>query len=231
MPINVCDKNGKHIGVVHKRFLDEWNVCMVALTDVKAEELNVNIDKIKGYVATEFACKKMFGKIEEDELKEKIYGLLESEDKSIVRFEELLVAIFLRNLPERKIKNLIDDEVLKNRIKGYVLYDLKKLNFKQNNIVINQDLEYINEQIENDWDKAAIFAKIIDYPVLETSSYYIREGRAYEYTTKIKILSGNYEDEIELSTIIDCKKNMNISLVSSKKKIDKAFCDGRIYIF
>ncbi|WP_432663141.1 hypothetical protein R9X47_21460 [Wukongibacter baidiensis] len=231
MPINVCDKNGRHIGVVHKRFLDEWNLCMVALTDVRAEELNVNVDKMKGYVATEFGCKKMFGKVEDEDLREKLYGLLESEDRSVVRYEQLVVAIFLRNFSDKKIEKLINEEVLENKIKGYILYDLKKLSFEQNSIVINEELEYINEQVEKDWDKTAIFAKITDYPIIHKRSYFVRDGTAHEYTTKVKILSGNFEDKIELDTMINCKKGMNISLIASKKKIIKVFCDDRIYIF
>lgn len=86
------------------------------------------------------------------------------------------------------------------------------------------------KQIELDWDKTAIYAKIIDYPILETNSYNIKLHEAYEYTTKIKILSSNYEDEIELYTILNCKKDMTISLVASEKEINKVFCDGRIYM-
>lgn len=231
MPINVCDKDGKHIGIVHKRYLYECNICMVALTDVKASELNVDIEKMKGYVASQYGCKKMFGKIGEEELREKIYGLFKSVNNSTLRYEEFLAVAYLRDIPEKKIEDIIDERVLENRIKGYVLYDFKKLSFKQNSIVINENLEYINKQIEYDWDKIAVFAKIIDYPVVETRSYYIKLNESYEYTTKIKIVSGNYEDEIKLPTILDCKKNMSIILSATKKKIDKAFCDGRIYIF
>lgn len=230
MPIDVCDKNGNHIGVVHKRFMDKWNICMVALTDVRARELKVDIEKIKELVAAEFGCKKMFGKVKEDELREKMYELLKSENRNIISYEELMITVFLNHFSEKKIENFIDEKALENKIRGYILYDLNKLELKQNSIAVNQDLGYINEQLELDWDKTAIYAKIIDYPILETSSYYIKLNEAYEYTTKIKILSGNYEEEMKLSTILDCKKDMGISLVASKKKIDRVFCDGRIYM-
>lgn len=230
MPINVCDKDGKHIGVVHKRYLYS-GICTVALTDIKANELKVDIDKMKGYVAAEYGCKKMFGKIQDDELREKLFGLLRNKSNISIRYEDLIKVVFLRDIREKRVEDFINDSVLENRIKGYVLYDFNKLDFKQNSIVIHEDIEYIERQVENDWDRSAIFAKITDYPILETSSYRIKLEKIYEYTTKIKIVSGNYEDELKLSTILSCKKDMGISFVTSEKKIDKAFCDGRIYVF
>ncbi len=51
MAINICNKYGNHIGIVHKRFPYAKNVYLIALTDIKGEELNIDIDKIKTKVA------------------------------------------------------------------------------------------------------------------------------------------------------------------------------------
>lgn len=96
-------------------------------------------------VAAKFGCKKMFGKVEEKELREKMYGLLKGENKNMVNYEELLITVFLSHFPEKMIGNFIEEKALENRIKGYILYDLNKLELERDSLVVKQELDYINE--------------------------------------------------------------------------------------
>lgn len=230
MPINVCDRTGKHLGVIHKRYPNTDKVFMVALTDVTAAELSVKIDSIKSYLASELGCKKLLGSIKEEKLRAEIYDIYQDEYSGILTYEELLILAFLDGVNELNIEDYINDEILKNRIRGYVLYDMDSAAFKGNSLVINEEMDYINSQIETNPFEMPLYAEVIDIPILKTEKDYIGLNSVYKYETKIKINSGNYNSIMEIQIPIHCKKGMNISFDIPEKEIIRLFCDGMIYV-
>ncbi|MDF2547487.1 MAG: hypothetical protein K0R93_2385 [Anaerosolibacter sp.] len=242
MAMDVFDRSGKHIGVVHKRFPYAKNVCMVALTDVRAADLHVNMDKIRKHVAAGYDCKNILGTIDDEKLENVLDGLLGRESRNTLIYDQRIMAVFLMEFGEKAPAAYMDESVLENRITGYILCDIKKCSFREGGIIIKENIDCYSEQIGIDWLSSAVYATIIDYPVLDTdimgamgmligADLADLGGRNHRHSTEIRIKSGNYEDCIRLPIVIDCKKDMNIYLNVVDQKIDKVFCDGRIYRF
>ncbi|HBF78038.1 MAG TPA: hypothetical protein DEF85_03225 [Clostridiaceae bacterium] len=239
MPFNVCDKNGNHIGFIAAQYPEYFNVFMVAVTEQKIDDDQVDINAIKNKLAEIYGCKNMIGKINDEKLQRAITMLLEG---NYSYYKNLSSTDFLKFL---SLKSLRDIEKFikydKENISGYVLVDIDKLHFKNGTAVMDETIDYISDT-KPDKD-APIYAKIIDYPIITTNIMGIGEGlilgadfsdfggRNHTHCTSLNLLSGNFTTKTELPAIIYAKKDMTVNLYMNNNKIRKVFCDGIIYEF
>lgn len=47
MPLDIYDNQGNHLGIICDRYLDKDDVYMVAITDLTADDISFNEDKMK----------------------------------------------------------------------------------------------------------------------------------------------------------------------------------------
>jgi len=199
MPLDIYDNQGNHLGIICDRYLDEYNVYMVAITDLTADDISFNEDKMKKHMAGVLKVKGIFGKVDEDRLREEIENLRMSEENQ--RFQQLPYAdflkyLFFRNYSGKKLKEYLElDGLHEDRIKGYILYDMKKAEVYNGRLFISDNVDYIGELIDDKlipknespylidqrkderiYSIKPIFAKVAGYPVFSTDIMGFGEG-------------------------------------------------------
>lgn len=199
MPISIYDKNGNHLGIIRKRYLDRDNIYLLAITDLNSDDISFNEDKVKSYLAAKLKVKNLFGKVDEDRLKEEIDNLRIS--KEYYRFQQLdyndfLKYLFLKNYSGKSIEEYLEiNGFIEEMIKGYIFFDINKVEIIDGKFVINEDMDYIqNQAIDSDLipkrislysiehkedvisDSKPIFAKVTGYPIIRTDIMGFGEG-------------------------------------------------------
>lgn len=191
MPLDVYDNEGNHLGIICDRYLDNYNVYMVAITDLTADDISFDEDKMKKHLAGVLKVKGIFGKLDEDKLRKEIENLRMSEEKQKFQqlsYEDFLKYVFLKNYSGKKIREYLELDGLDNdRIKGYILYDTKKAEIYNGKLCIHDNVDYIGELIDDNlipknesiylidqrkderiYNMKPIFAKVVGYPVFST---------------------------------------------------------------
>ncbi|MTI49861.1 hypothetical protein [Sporosalibacterium faouarense] len=246
MPLDIYDIEGNHIGIVHKKYYEAEQAIsayMIAITDLYSHEININMDEIKAYMASLYNCTTLFGKVKEEDLEKVIKRKMEEvEDgkyKSL-EYNNFIKLLFLINHYGDKFDEIVEMEIPKDKIKGYVLLDINKIHLHEHKLVINEELDYIeNEVVEG---ILPICGKVVDYPVVTTeimgiSGLFLGSdltdlgGRNHVHITSIKMKSGNFHHHLDIPVMLNVRRNMNIQLYIINNKIKSVFCDGVIYRF
>jgi len=191
MPLDIYDNQGNHLGIICDRYLDKDDVYMVAITDLTADDISFNEDKMKKHLAGVLKVKSIFGKVDEDRLEEEIEYLRMPEEKKKYKqlsSEDFFKYVFLRNYSGKKLREYVElDGLYENNIRGYVLYDMKKAEVSNGKLCIGYDLDYLGEQMDDNlipknespylidqredkriYSLKPIFAKVIGYPIIKT---------------------------------------------------------------
>lgn len=248
MPFNVMDGKEKNIGIIKDSFPGHLfpvysNVFLVAITDRDINDISFDLEKIMDFVAGTYDCKSIFGKINEDKLKEKLISKFGTEiyEDTEDGYNTLLKIAFLKNLYHCDIKKFYDYDSIKDDIKGYLLLDIDKARFVGNNIMINDDMDYIN--YDEVYDAKPIFGRIVNHPVLYSSSECVEKwvlygeemtgtvNRNHAHMTRIDIASGNFNKIIEFPMPILAKKGDSIQMYLVNREVRKIFCNGIAYIY
>ncbi len=233
MPLEVFSTNGEYIGIIKDKFMKNSNLFKVAITDCKIQHTSININEIKNYLASKLGCKSILGKLNDRNLEEKIKKITKEElhiNMKQLSYNNLLKLLFLKYVHDKDIIKFVSDNMNLKQIKGYILFDLDKIQVIHDKVIINDEIDYISDEIIGDlYDDAPVFCKIIDYPIIKWyADDMSKQSRSKE--TIVAIKSGNAQEEIVLPTMINCKKDMNMQLFMMDKKIKKIFCDGVSYI-
>ena len=200
MPIDIYDKNGIHQGIIRNRYLDKDNIYLVAITDLNSSDINCNEDKMKKYLAGILKVKNLFGKVDEDRLKEEIDNLRNSGQYAIFQqlpYYDFIKYLFLKNYSGKNIEEYLEiNGFIEEMIKGYMFFDINKVEIIDNKFVINEDMDYIQSEAidfdlipkktfpyfidhkENEWNSnlKPIFAKVTGYPIIHTDIMGAGEG-------------------------------------------------------
>ena len=216
MPFNVYDKNKKYLGFIQSAYPQYTNVFMVASTDIKLEDKDFNINKIKSELAGFLGCKSILGKINEARLSKSIDNIIIKEFGKFKdnTYEELLKLVYLRIL--RYEQNFHYKNIENEKINAYFLLDINNVVIENDCIIIDEEIDYIcNEKIEN---LIPMVAKITDYPRMQIDSMTSGQGlllgadladlagRNHVHKTKLKIKSGNFTYELNLPVELYYKK-------------------------
>lgn len=191
MPLDIYDNQGNHLGIICDRYLDKDNVYMVAITDLTADDISFDEDKMKKHIAGVLKVKGIFGKIDEDRLREEIENLRMPEEKQEFQqlsYEDFMKYVFFKNYSGKKIREYLElDGLHEDCIKGYILYDMKKAEIDNGKLCIGDNVDYLGELIDDNlipknespylidqredvkiYKMKPIFAKVIGYPVFST---------------------------------------------------------------
>jgi hypothetical protein len=164
MPFNVCDKNGNHIGFKAAPYPQYFNVFMAAVTTEKIDDQQIDINLIKDRIAGLYGCKNILGKVNDEKFEKTIENLLENDFSC---YKDLSSTDFLKLLA---LKNLTDARKYisynKEYIRGYVLIDIDKFHFSNGTAIIDETVDYISDCSAG--KEIPIYAKIIDYPIINT---------------------------------------------------------------
>lgn len=200
MPIDIYDDNGNYLGIIRNRYQDKDNIYLLAITDLNSNDINFNEDKMKKYVAGILKVKNIFGKVDEDRLKEEIDSLRTSEQYSIfqqIPYDDFIRYLFLKNYSGKNIEEYLEiNGFIEEMIRGYIFFDINKVEIIDGKFVINEDMDYIQSEAidfdlipektspyfidhkENEWNSnlKPIFAKVTGYPIIHTDIMGAGEG-------------------------------------------------------
>lgn len=241
MPFNVYDRNKKFLGFIQCAYPQYTNVFMAANTDVKLNDNDFNINKVKSELASFLGCKSMLGKINEPRLNKSIDNIITKElgkYKNNSR-EELLKLVYLRIL--RDEDNFHYKKIENSQIRSYFLVDISKAVIENDSVIIDEEIEFINtDKIGND---IPMVAMITEYPRIQIDSMLSGQGlllganledlvgRTHFHRTKLKIKSGNFISNLDLPVELYLKKGDTIQIYIDNRVIKRIFCDGIIYEF
>lgn len=243
MPIEIYDKNNKYLGIIQKKYYNNLNIYMVAITELQFKDIDFDIVKIKKFLASVYDCVTILGKIKEDKFEEKLKEIREEEknNKFIeVKHDDFLKVLFLQHFHGEGFEDVININISKENIKGYLLIDIGKIQVQHGRFIIEDDIDYITEKKIG--DSIPIYAKIVNYPVVKTDIMGMSGifqganladfgGRNHSHITSLEIKSGNFKDSLEIPMLLTVKKDMNIQFDIAKRQIKQVFCDGIIYKF
>ncbi|MDR5659313.1 hypothetical protein RH915_07405 [Serpentinicella sp. ANB-PHB4] len=245
MPFNVVDNKGNHLGIVVKSYPNDYNLFLIAVTDKTIDEVDIDLDSLKQNVATTLECKTLLGKVNEEKLTDKLNMELKNtySDLEVRDIDVLMKYIFLKQPYTKTTDNIektLGVSLQDLNEKGYLLQDRSKINLKGDRIVIEDEVDYIKDSIIA--NEKPIFAKVVDYPIHQTSAMSLGEGlilganlsdfggRNHSHKTVISIYSGNYKKEnYEIPAPINVKKGMPVQIYLEKDKIKYFVCDEVIY--
>ncbi|ABR46268.1 hypothetical protein Amet_0025 [Alkaliphilus metalliredigens QYMF] len=244
MPFNVCDQNGKHIGILYER-CPEYSLgrkfSLVCLTELTTEKININFHGIKDYLARRYDLKTVFGKIKEEKLQEKLEEEWREYYSEYGAYDEVfLLKIHLSN-HQGEISHLI--EIEEQSVQGYILLNRENVIFhNKETIIIKNELDFIQPEKEI-LGKKPLYTKVVDYPVISMGVMGLGEGlllganlsdfggRNHIHNTKLKLMVGNDIHQLELPMQINAKRGMTILFYLEGQKIKHMVCDERIYTF
>ena len=239
MPLNVSDSHGNHLGFVAKSYPEAPGILMVALTELKVEDFEMELDRLRAYLAGVYGAKSWRGKIDHD----KLYTELTAE-YSGVRYrdeEELLRYAFMKTVLDRdeliEFRDLYVD-VREDSAKGFILLSLRNAVWEGTRIVLNEVVDYLPD--DKTLGSLPVYARVIGYPTFRTDIMGIGGfllganmadlgGRNHIHTTILQIVSGNVKKTIELPVHIHVAKGMDIQLSLAEDKVERVFCGGAIY--
>ncbi|MEK6263368.1 MAG: hypothetical protein N2B06_01065 [Clostridium sp.] len=241
MPFNVYDKNRKYLGFIQCAYQQYANVFMVASTNIKLEDKDFDIVKIKSKLAGFLGCKSILGKINEEKLSKSINNIITKEFGKFDdnTFEELLKLVYLRVL---RYEQILQYKSIENeKVNSYFLLDINNVVIQNDSIIIDEEIDYIsNETIGN---LIPMVAKITDYPIIQIESMSSGQGlllgadlddlagRKHIHKTKLKIKSGNFSFDLNLPVELYLKKGDTIQIYIDNRVIKRVFCNGIIYEF
>lgn len=109
-------------------------------------------------------------------------------------------------------------------IKGFLLINVNEIRCQGNNLVLDEEVDYIDEiEIE---DYRPIFGKIVKTPTVIQSNSLFKEFD-HSHITSLYVKSGNVEVNIKPRVHINCKKGMHIQFREIEDQL--IYCDGVIY--
>ena len=241
MPFNVYDKNRKYLGFIQCAYQQYTNVFMVASTNIKLEDKDFDIVKIKSQLAGFLGSKSILGKINEEKLNRGIDNIIIKEFSKFKdnTYEDLLKLVYLRVLRYEQI--LQYKRIENEKVNSYFLLDINNVVIEDNYMIIDEEIDYIsNEIIEK---LIPMVAKITDYPRIQIDSMSSGQGlllgadlddlagRKHIHKTKLKIKSGNFSCDLNLPVELYLKKGDTIQIYVDNRVIKKVFCNGVIYEF
>ncbi|KPU26828.1 hypothetical protein TR13x_07925 [Caloranaerobacter sp. TR13] len=239
MPFDVYDINNKHIGVITTSFPNDTDILMISITDLKASDIDLDIDSIKMYVAELYGCKNILGKIKEDKLVEILLNIWGNKYKSYGEYNEKLLFRLLLLEQLCNIERFI--RIDKSKIYGYLLLDRKNVDINGENIIIKENIDYIEANVGE--NGIPIYGKVVDYPIITVENMGVGEGlllgadfsdfggRNHTHKTKFKLLSGNVILPITVPISLRIKRGMTVKIYLEKRNIKKIFCDGVFYTY
>lgn len=245
MTLNV-NYNGNHIGFVAKSYPENRHLFMIALTSLKVEDVTINFDRVKSFLARAYGSTNFFGKIDEDRLEAimDVKKLERFEQTGTNNYEDFLRYKFMKTADERgyEIETLYQWEELEGHIEGYLLLDFEHAVIKENTIQLEEDIHYFTKEKLSS-ENLPIFAEIIEYPIIRTEIMGAGEGlllganfsdfggRNHSHETELILKSGNYQKKYLFPITMNVKKGMPVQLYVEEGEVRKIFCDEVIYEF
>lgn len=242
MAFNVCDKDGKHLGIVINNMEGVNNTALVALTDLKAQDIEVNLQEIKEKIAGRYKSKTLLGKVNEEKLKEELKNVWQEDYADLGTYDETYMLKLLLFRDFRDFDTYISLE--KEDIKGYVFVNTENVKFyNQDTVMIEEELDYIDYKLDVLKEQGKpLFCRVIDYPVLSMDIMGAEGlffgggladlgGRNHVHETKVKVICGNVIKDYEFPVHMFIKQGMPIMIYLKGEQIKAVFCDGIIYSF
>ncbi|OEF95694.1 hypothetical protein [Desulfuribacillus alkaliarsenatis] len=257
MAFNVCDTEGKHLGVIYKSYTAGYKhgtgiyydrkTMLVALTDETIEDIMLDESKIIEESAKLHKCISVFGRINEQRLKEELELKYQAQQDTVGEMspKDFMKYLLVRDLYEFERSLPINLDT--SKIEGYILLDIMNSAPKEGRIEIDFDINSLSKEklsaqeatFEGE-ELKPLFAKIVNYPRLSLDVMGTGEGlllgsladlggRNHTHETKLKIQSGNVELDFALPMHAYIKKGMDLKLYLKGKNVIKIFCDGIIY--
>lgn len=239
MAFNVCDKNGAHIGIIMEKYPLTRDAYVVALTDLKTQDITIDYDGIKKHLSPIYDCETVFGRVKEERLNQVLKELWRDSFSHYGDFDyEYILRRLLLTYGLEVSEHVRWDF---STVRGYVLIDGKNLEFySQDYVIIRDTMDYLDLE-EGLSDEPYVYGKIIDYPVIEVDVMGVGEGfllganfsdfggRNHVHHTKLIIQSGNITRTVIFQIPLYVRKGMKILLHVKDNKIRRIFCDGIIY--
>ncbi|MCC5910992.1 MAG: hypothetical protein JJT76_11210 [Clostridiaceae bacterium] len=240
MGFNVCNKDGKHIGIVINNNNPIKNTALVAITDLTTNDIEINWNEVTSRLASTYKCKSLLGKINHEKLKEELKKVWMEDYRDLGDYSDEYIKKILLFREFTSFGEYIHIE--EGSIQGYVLLNVEDIHFKNEDyIMIKEDLDYVSNR-ENVLVQKPLYCKIIDYPILDidvmgAEGLFLGGGLAdlggmnHAHETKLKIISGNVVEILKFPIHMHVKKGMYINIYFEEEKIKGVFCDGVIYQF
>lgn len=244
MPFNVKDASGNHIGFIIQNYPRHispvyLNTFMVALTEDKIE---IDINRIKDYIAGILDCRGLFGKINEERLKQKLYERVKYENlKGINKsYENMLKFVLLKTSYDCDIQRFINTKDIMGNIRGYVLLDIDNVKTDGDNLIMEESFDIPEIKLVD--SDIPIIAEVSNYPIVYSNNSRIEswssgtditrlQRRNHTHLTRIEVKSGNFKRMIEVPILMNVRKGMSIQLYIINNEIRKVFCGDMMYIF
>lgn len=240
MAFNVCDRDGMHLGVLCKPFSIYTNIYQMAITELMMEDIGIDMNRAEMAVANLYGCKTITGKLNRDKLNNVFSELKKNEYAQFLdaQYEDILKLSMINNnvVAEKLFEKPLD----RSNTKGYILFDIAKVDLVDGKIIMEEDIQYALSQEIVSAD-IPILGKIVDYPKayikglnafgIMTGTPSLMNNLAHEHTTELKIKSGNVINEIEIYINLQSKKDTNIQLFYEGEKLFKIFYEGMFYFF
>lgn len=244
MAFNVCDKHGKHIGIVHKRFPISKhgtpNSVLVGITDKKLIDSDINLLSIKDFIATGYDCKTILGRIKEEKLAQVLKDIWEKDYSYLGPFNDKLLLKIL--LIQRKLEYNESIAIDSNDLYGYILLRTDTFQFyDETTILIHEELDYIDYK-ERYSGIAPTYFKATSSAIIHLSVIGLAEGlmfasigdlggRNHTHHTKISLLSGNITQTLEFPIQLYIKKDMPVTIYIESERIKAVLFDDILYTF
>lgn len=232
MPFNVIDRSGNPIGIICERLLidnPQSNLFLIGLTQQRLEDMDIDMEKIRGMIAYGLDCRSILGSIKEEKFDQAMREIWKHNFSLHGYYDEpfLVKRLMLQRFTP------IDEYVRLERFNfsGYILIDGAKMNFIDNtHIMLDEEMDYIQPPFSQDYG-IPVFFKIMGIPICQTEG--VRTGQPWEmnhfHTTRIPVNSGNASLVLQVGTQCLLKAGMNIQVIVEKEKIAGIFGDGIYY--
>ena len=232
MPFNLCDKDGKNIGFIARRYPGNFHeqIYLAGLSQRRLQDSGLDMKKVFNRLATTHDCKNMLGRINESKLNDLMEQkwLQEKGGLGDIGFDAFVKLAYLFN--EYDISLDIPEE----DIGGFILLDLKKATFLRDTILVEDELDYLEEPVIP--GEKPLYVKIIEHPVMKIDVMGMEGlffgggladlgGRNHTHETRLKIKSGNCEKEITFPIPFHAVKGKTLQLYFKDGKLTKVFCD------
>jgi hypothetical protein len=243
MAFDVCDKSGKHIGVMLRPYSIYLNIYVTAITELRIEDIGLNLAKVEEAVAGLFKCKNLMGNVNHEKLNN-ILGLVRKDEYARfleLEYWDLLKLCMVNN--GLKFEDYFNIALDKRNTTGYMLLDASKMNLCEGRVILEEDLDYVfNQEIVSE-DEIPLYGRVKDYPTtyIEVQGLMgLRRNIGFNdnigylehcHVTKLRIQSGNFIEDLELSLMLNIRKGSRVQMFFNNKNIYKLFCDGMFYSF
>jgi len=236
---NVRNAEGKHIGFVSGR-VSSGQEFVVALSEVPLDNSRINWDLVKSRLADLYECRNFWGKVKEEVLLDKVkeawdHGYAKDVNFFPANAEDYYKLHFLDHGCD--LSQCIDSDAL--GVYGYIFLDGSKLSFCEGDILLEAEVDYIEEKVQN---TAPIYGVVADYPRIGISMMgnveglllgadFADFGRNHSHQTRVRIKTGNVVKEFKFPLQIVFRKGCPVQIYLTKAgEITSVFCDGAIYL-